>query len=154
MGEPADVPKNPSPRTTSRIVPGVRGGARSGTNLCRGHCCARRDADLRLPSAAAARVRWVPPSSGWFPTMGSTGKPVAFVMLFPPSFDPPAVTAGFIYPGWSGEQHALTWQPPKFLCFSPMGPLRVPEDQGHMMRCWTVILQRVTIFSLRLSRRV
>jgi len=31
-----------------------------------------------------------------------------FRNIFPPSFDPTAVTEGFVYPGWSKQQHVLT----------------------------------------------
>lgn len=52
-----------------------------------------------LPAAGAGRFRWVHPLSVCN---------VLFHNIFPPSFNPPAVVEGVIYPGWSKKQHTLT----------------------------------------------
>ena len=88
------APKNPSPRMTSGIALGV------GDSWTRG---------------------WRSPAFSWGRTvkMGTSlvrvfshcvqhMKTGCFRNIFPPSFDPTAVTEGFVYPGWSKQQHVLT----------------------------------------------
>lgn len=100
------IPAHARPLASPRVFGAAeqRGSARTGASPCLGRSARLTFACLQLgPDGSDGYV--LCPLFSYCVQHMETG---CFCSIFPPKFDPPAVTEGFIYPGWSKEQHTLT----------------------------------------------